>query len=277
MDARIVGEKIIKQRKLLGLTQQELADKLFVSNKTVSKWESGGGLPDTAILPALASALSVSVDDIMAETHKEKQGSRTPVFNKRRVMAAALILLSVLLIVLVIANVLWDRYISDTFDPFLNNKNLQAIPDRSVMHSNRLIVYEYMDYSESRKVYTINMPRRLDFGGNINITTHPHPNDDIDHSLSLTIFMRRGGNWTYALGITDFNEVHVEFWGSAPMRRYSAVDMNGEPLGKSPGDSDEFYNIWLEQHERYYDTIMKFFADMKEFFGEDAFLPAKIR
>lgn len=50
------------------LTQQELADQLGVSNKSVSRWESGGGYPDVGILAPLAKALGVTVDDLLCDT-----------------------------------------------------------------------------------------------------------------------------------------------------------------------------------------------------------------
>ena len=54
MDAQKTGAYLAMLRKIKGMTQQEVADRLGVSNKTVSKWESGGGFPDITVLPALA-------------------------------------------------------------------------------------------------------------------------------------------------------------------------------------------------------------------------------
>ena len=45
MDQLKIGKFIAQTRKEKGLTQRELADKLFISDKTVSKWECGNGLP----------------------------------------------------------------------------------------------------------------------------------------------------------------------------------------------------------------------------------------
>ena len=59
------------------MTQQEAADRLGVSNKAISKWESGGGFPDIAILPALAELYGVTADDILAgETVRQSTGGR---------------------------------------------------------------------------------------------------------------------------------------------------------------------------------------------------------
>ena len=53
---------IVRRRKELGLTQQELADKLFVSDKVISKWETGKSVPDTSILVELANVLGISLN-----------------------------------------------------------------------------------------------------------------------------------------------------------------------------------------------------------------------
>ena len=62
----IQTEKLITElRKKQSLTQQQLADKLNLSNKTISKWESGNGSPDISDLPILAAALGISVDELL--------------------------------------------------------------------------------------------------------------------------------------------------------------------------------------------------------------------
>jgi len=57
-----IGERIKERRKDLGMTQNELAEKLGVSFQAVSKWENETSLPDTAMFPALSSVLDVSLD-----------------------------------------------------------------------------------------------------------------------------------------------------------------------------------------------------------------------
>ena len=65
MDNIQTGKLIAELRKKQGLTQQQLADKLNLSNKTISKWESGSGSPDISNLPVLAEALGISVDELL--------------------------------------------------------------------------------------------------------------------------------------------------------------------------------------------------------------------
>ncbi len=65
MDINKVGKFIASLRKAKGLTQQELGDKLFVTNKAVSKWERGLSFPDITILQKLANILEVDVVEIL--------------------------------------------------------------------------------------------------------------------------------------------------------------------------------------------------------------------
>lgn len=66
MDAGKTGAYLAMLRRAKGMTQQEAAEQLNISNKTVSKWESGGGFPDITVLPALAELYGVTADDILA-------------------------------------------------------------------------------------------------------------------------------------------------------------------------------------------------------------------
>ncbi|MBQ4128490.1 MAG: helix-turn-helix transcriptional regulator [Ruminococcus sp.] len=59
-----LNERIKNRRKELGLTQKELADMLSISDKTVSRWESGNQMPDAILMPDLSSALQMSLDEL---------------------------------------------------------------------------------------------------------------------------------------------------------------------------------------------------------------------
>jgi len=69
-----IGNFIMEKRKALGMTQQQLADKLNVSFQAVSKWENGTTYPNIEILRDLAIVLEVSVDEILAGSEKEADG-----------------------------------------------------------------------------------------------------------------------------------------------------------------------------------------------------------
>ena len=65
MNQIAIGNFIGKKRKELNLTQAQLAEKLGVSNKTVSKWENGKCMPDYGIIQQLCAELGISVSELM--------------------------------------------------------------------------------------------------------------------------------------------------------------------------------------------------------------------
>lgn len=65
--SKIFGKRLSALRKTKGYTQMQLAEKLNISDKTVSKWESGAGYPDVSLLPALARVLGVTTDHLLCE------------------------------------------------------------------------------------------------------------------------------------------------------------------------------------------------------------------
>ena len=67
MRCTLVSNKIIQARERLGLTQQQLAEKLCVTNKAVSKWECGVTLPDISLLVPLCRVLGLTVQELLDE------------------------------------------------------------------------------------------------------------------------------------------------------------------------------------------------------------------
>lgn len=65
MDAGKTGKFIAKKRKAMNMTQNELAKKLHITDKAVSKWERGLSFPDISILIPLAEILNISLYDLL--------------------------------------------------------------------------------------------------------------------------------------------------------------------------------------------------------------------
>lgn len=82
MNGYVTGEMIRRLREERHLTQAALAQRLFVSDKTVSKWETGKGYPDVALIEPLSRALEVSVAELLTG-EPVVNGNRH--FNMRRV------------------------------------------------------------------------------------------------------------------------------------------------------------------------------------------------
>ena len=66
MDYNKIGAFISAERKAKNLTQTKLAEKIFVSEKTISKWENGNGVPDTNSLLKLCQVLDVSLNELLS-------------------------------------------------------------------------------------------------------------------------------------------------------------------------------------------------------------------
>ena len=66
MNQEKVGKFILKLRKEKGMTQQELADKLNVTDRAVSHWENGRSLPDVSLFKPLCEVFEISVNELIS-------------------------------------------------------------------------------------------------------------------------------------------------------------------------------------------------------------------
>ena len=65
MDASKIGNLIYELRVARNMTQKQLAERLCISDKTVYKWERGGGFPDLALLPDIAQVFDIRLEDLL--------------------------------------------------------------------------------------------------------------------------------------------------------------------------------------------------------------------
>lgn len=79
----VTGKTIKELREKRKLTQKELAEKISVSDKTISKWETGKGLPDIAIIEELAKALGVSIAELLTGDLRENEN---PSGNMKKIL-----------------------------------------------------------------------------------------------------------------------------------------------------------------------------------------------
>lgn len=77
MNQKNTGNFIAKKRKEQNLTQEQLAEKLGVSNKTVSKWETGKCMPDYSVVKDLCAELKVTVSELMDGEEADEKSVRT--------------------------------------------------------------------------------------------------------------------------------------------------------------------------------------------------------
>ena len=90
---QIIGKNITSLRKTANRTQLELAEKLNYSDKSVSKWEQGNGIPDVRILMQIAELFGVTLDDLVHEQRERKLMPKTLRLVRRTVIIACSALL----------------------------------------------------------------------------------------------------------------------------------------------------------------------------------------
>ena len=150
MNKERLGNFISGERKTLGLTQRDLAVRLHVTDKAVSKWERGMSYPDVTLLEPLAAALDLTVEELMAcrrQEIAEQKGaeetmrnlldiSRDSVRKERRRswkrIAAVLVLLAVTAAVVAWTKIMVpeDGYYSIILKETVNGRNYIYVEDR---------------------------------------------------------------------------------------------------------------------------------------------------
>ncbi len=109
MDQIKIGRFIAECRKKIGLTQMQLAEKLDITDRAISKWENGKGMPDSSIMLDLCKELKISVNELLSgevikmENYKIKAEENLIELQEKKLKAEkGLKRLSVLLVVIVI-------------------------------------------------------------------------------------------------------------------------------------------------------------------------------
>ena len=73
MEAKTIGSFICALRRASGMTQREFAERLNVSDKTVSRWERDEGAPDLTLIPVIAEIFGVTCDDLLSPRRSSSQ------------------------------------------------------------------------------------------------------------------------------------------------------------------------------------------------------------
>ena len=84
MNLYVTGNTIKQLREQKKMTQAELADKIDVSSKTISKWETAKGLPDISLLEPLSAALGVSVMELIRRCRLRRRTNTTRSRSSRK-------------------------------------------------------------------------------------------------------------------------------------------------------------------------------------------------
>ena len=114
----IVGQNIFYLRTINHLTQSELGEKLNYSDKAISKWERGDGLPDLYVIDKLCKLFGVNADYILSEhSDQDKKVDTRPIKHARRLIAniALIATWTVALLVFIILAIAMKKYVWQIF------------------------------------------------------------------------------------------------------------------------------------------------------------------
>ena len=78
MEKQTIGKFIAALRKAHGMTQKELGEKLFVSDKTVSRWERDECDPELHLIPVIAEVFGVTADELLRGQRRSESAAPTP-------------------------------------------------------------------------------------------------------------------------------------------------------------------------------------------------------
>ena len=79
MEAKTMGSFIAALRKANGMTQKDLAEKLNVSDKSVSRWERDEGAPDLSLIPVIAEVFGITCDELLRGERRPESQRQEPV------------------------------------------------------------------------------------------------------------------------------------------------------------------------------------------------------
>ena len=186
MNLKKTGELIKLKRKELGITQEELAKKLNVTEKAISRWETGRGAPDISLLIPLSKELNVSVLEILNGEKVEdenkivvnilKEGNKKLNIFKRILLVVIDIIFILSLMVCIYGHIIPKRYegrITTMYSPSMNptikiNESVvYDIVDIKTIKENDIVVY----YNEGFKVVHRVVKVLKDENNNVKLTT----------------------------------------------------------------------------------------------------------
>ncbi|MBQ7769656.1 MAG: helix-turn-helix transcriptional regulator [Clostridia bacterium] len=109
MDQKQTGKFIAEMRRERNLTQKELADRLCISDKTVSKWECGGGFPEVGLILSLCDELGVTANELLSgkrltdtEYKKNAEENIVRLMAEKKDIKRKIILVSIVVLVTII-------------------------------------------------------------------------------------------------------------------------------------------------------------------------------
>ncbi len=116
----IFGERLKKERTNKGWSQEKLAEQLFVSRQSVSKWETGQNYPSIEIIIKISDLFDVTIDELLRSddelTNKVIKDSKQLAYPKLKFMFDVLVVIGVVLLIVKISILLLNKFTSLDFN-----------------------------------------------------------------------------------------------------------------------------------------------------------------
>lgn len=158
MDLNKISNFIKLKRKELGITQEELAEKLFVTEKAVSRWETGRGTPDISLLIPLSKELNIDISELLSgEANPKNQNEIEQLIKYNEVTKANKFNLQLKLIVLYVLSILtFLFYLRFEYDPavelnYFIRLFLTVIASFLIIVGNKIYENNYVEKNDDKK------------------------------------------------------------------------------------------------------------------------------
>lgn len=212
-----LNEKIFENRKKLGLSQEDLANKLDVSRQTVSKWEVGSSTPELEKIVKLSELFNVSVDYLVKEQNIEEINEKTEKkrFNKKKIIIGSIIIISILVLIIIIPIIMYkckinkrENEIDQIYQQYQKQYGKIGITDNGLINETISIkegenvikehrtYYFYADKTLNRKV---KIEIRENYDSNSTIITN-----DIDKEVYIDLEKRKD----HTIGLSGISGIY---------------------------------------------------------------------
>ena len=239
MDQVKIGKLITKLRKDKNMTQEELAEKLSVSNRSVSRWETGKNMPDMSLLIPISEILGITVTELLSGEIKEdvtltaeQAVVDTINYSQKKISNISLKLkwmtIITVLVIFIISTVFIVQYIEEQsrisiFKSFTNETTKEEVIEKAGMPDN------YSDINSSSKDSYF----EYDISNNVKVTVYYALIDGNESVNSIKIKRKTKDEWImsplkgkYRLNIGGYNDYNYIIFDNG----YYRIEGNNEEL-----------------------------------------------
>ncbi len=191
MDQEKIGKLIAKQRKMKGLTQQQLGDMVGVGYRAVSKWETGLTMPDISNINELCKILDITSDELLKGELNKKEATKTSHHTNKKLL---LIIIPVIIIASVVIGIIiknntkvyeYDLKSADPSDYQVEGKLLIKGNKLSVQIDKvKIVDYQFLQVIISNYQYNMLSNNKILFGFGYNLT-----NENLNQPTSIYEFL----------------------------------------------------------------------------------------